>query len=148
MFAVQERIFKEFYSFTFPSEYMSYQAFAEAMDNKLLPAEKAKLSAYFRAFDAQQKSYLTYSDYLLGTFENNSRLSMTISLQDWQQWIQAHLMEVNMNAARRDHIVRSGRSRSTGRTTLSIHLSILQYQEQWQYVDRRVSVRSSIPIRS
>ena len=65
---VQERIFKEFYSYTFPSEYMSFQAFTEAMDNKLSIAEKAKMQAYFRAFDAQQKSYLTYSDYLLGLF--------------------------------------------------------------------------------
>jgi len=63
---VQERIFKEFYSYTFPSEYMSFQAFVEAMDNKLSAAEKSKIQAYFRAFDAQQKSYLTYSDYLLG----------------------------------------------------------------------------------
>ncbi|CAF1408695.1 unnamed protein product [Adineta ricciae] len=63
---LQERVFKEFYSYTFPSEYMSYQAFIEAMDNKLSSAEKVKMQAYFRAFDAQQKSYLTYSDYLLG----------------------------------------------------------------------------------
>ncbi|CAF1531624.1 unnamed protein product, partial [Adineta steineri] len=63
---LQERIFKEFYSYTFPSEYMSYQAFTEAMDNKLSTVEKTKMQAYFRAFDAQQKSYLTYSDYLLG----------------------------------------------------------------------------------
>ncbi|CAF3330348.1 unnamed protein product [Rotaria sp. Silwood1] len=63
---LQERIFKEFYSFTFPSEYMSFQAFVEAMDNKLSTTEKTKIQAYFRAFDAQQKSYLTYSDYLLG----------------------------------------------------------------------------------
>lgn len=65
-FLVQERIFKEFYSYTFPSEYMSFQAFVEVMDNKLSTVEKSKLPAYFRAFDAQQKSYLTYSDYLLG----------------------------------------------------------------------------------
>ena len=45
---------------------MSYQAFLEAMDNKLSIGEKTKMLAYFRAFDAQQKSYLTYSDYLLG----------------------------------------------------------------------------------
>ncbi|UJR25392.1 hypothetical protein I4U23_006740 [Adineta vaga] len=63
---LQERVFKEFYSFTFPSEYMSFQAFTEAMDNKLSSIEKTKIQAYFRAFDAQQKSYLTYSDYLLG----------------------------------------------------------------------------------
>ncbi len=63
---VQERVFKEFYSYTFPSEYMSFQAFAEVMDNKLSTVEKTKLQAYFRAFDGQQKSYLTYSDYLLG----------------------------------------------------------------------------------
>jgi len=36
---------------------MSFQAFTEAMDNKLSTAEKAKMQAYFRAFDAQQKSY-------------------------------------------------------------------------------------------
>jgi Ca2+-binding EF-hand superfamily protein len=65
---VQERVFKEFYSYTFPSEYMSFQAFVEAMDNKLSTIEKTKLQAYFRAFDAQQKSYITYSDYLLGLF--------------------------------------------------------------------------------
>ena len=65
-FLVQERIFKEFYSYTFPSEYMRFQAFVEVMDNKLSTVEKSKLPAYFRAFDAQQKSYLTYSDYLLG----------------------------------------------------------------------------------
>lgn len=47
---------------------MSFQAFVEAMDNKLSAIEKAKMQAYFRAFDAQQKSYLTYSDYLLGLF--------------------------------------------------------------------------------
>jgi Ca2+-binding EF-hand superfamily protein len=47
---------------------MSFQAFTEAMDNKLSTAEKTKMQAYFRAFDAQQKSYLTYSDYLLGLF--------------------------------------------------------------------------------
>jgi Ca2+-binding EF-hand superfamily protein len=63
---LQERIFKEFYSYTFPSEYMSFQAFVEAMDNKISTSEKSKLQAYFRAFDAQQKSYLTYSDYLIG----------------------------------------------------------------------------------
>ena len=70
---VQERIFKEFYSYTFPSEYMSFQAFLEAMDNKLTILEKAKLHAYFRAFDGQQKSYLTYSDYLLGKLFDRSR---------------------------------------------------------------------------
>lgn len=47
---------------------MSFQAFVEVMDNKLSSVEKGKLPAYFRAFDAQQKSYLTYSDYLLGLF--------------------------------------------------------------------------------
>ena len=45
---------------------MSFQAFTEVMDNKLSAVEKAKMQAYFRAFDGQQKSYLTYSDYLLG----------------------------------------------------------------------------------
>ena len=63
---VQERVFKEFYSYTFPSEYMSFQSFSDAMDNKLIGLEKSKLAAYFRAFDAQQNCYLTYSDYLLG----------------------------------------------------------------------------------
>jgi len=47
---------------------MSFQAFVEAMDNKLSTIEKTKFQAYFRAFDGQQKSYLTYSDYLLGLF--------------------------------------------------------------------------------
>ena len=76
---VQERIFKEFYSYTFPSEYMSFQAFAEAMDNKLSATEKTKLQAYFRAFDAQQKSYLTYSDYLLGkSIERISQRSLFV----------------------------------------------------------------------
>lgn len=70
---VQERVFKEFYSYTFPSEHMSYQAFLEAMDNKLSPTEKTKIQAYFRAFDAQQKSYLTYSDYLLGESSPSNR---------------------------------------------------------------------------
>jgi Ca2+-binding EF-hand superfamily protein len=65
-FLVQERIFKEFYSHTFPSEYMSFESFSEAMDNKLIGKEKTKIQAYFRAFDAQQNSYLTYLDYLLG----------------------------------------------------------------------------------
>jgi len=63
---VQERIFKEFYSYTFPSDYMSFESFSEAMDNKLIGKEKNKIQAYFRAFDAQQNSYLTYMDYLLG----------------------------------------------------------------------------------
>ncbi|CAF0923874.1 unnamed protein product, partial [Didymodactylos carnosus] len=63
---LQEKIFKEFNSYTFPSEYMSYQAFCEAMDNKILASDKHKLQRYFRAFDSQQKSYLTYLDYLLG----------------------------------------------------------------------------------
>jgi Ca2+-binding EF-hand superfamily protein len=47
---------------------MSFQAFTDVMDNKLSITEKAKMQAYFRAFDAQQKSYLTYSDYLIGLF--------------------------------------------------------------------------------
>ncbi|CAF0842718.1 unnamed protein product [Didymodactylos carnosus] len=63
---IQEKVFKEFYSHTFPSEYMSYQTFGEAMDNKILAPDKHKLQHYFRAFDSQQKSYLTYSEYLLG----------------------------------------------------------------------------------
>jgi Ca2+-binding EF-hand superfamily protein len=45
---------------------MSFQGFVEAVDNKLTTTEKSKMQAYFRAFDANQKSYLTYSDYLLG----------------------------------------------------------------------------------
>jgi hypothetical protein len=45
---------------------MHLGSFSEAMDNKLTANEKSKIQAYFRAFDAQQKSYLTYSDYLLG----------------------------------------------------------------------------------
>ncbi|CAF0754187.1 unnamed protein product [Rotaria sordida] len=63
---IQERVFKEFYSYTFPSEYMSLKSFTEAMDNKLSTIEKTKIQAYFRAFDAQKTSYLTYLDYLLG----------------------------------------------------------------------------------
>lgn len=65
---VQESIFKEFYSHTFPSEFMSLKSFTEAMDNKLSTAEKGKLQACFRAFDSQKTSYLTYLDYLLGMF--------------------------------------------------------------------------------
>jgi hypothetical protein len=67
LYLVQERIFKEFYSFTFPSEYMSIDSFSQAMDNKLVGIEKRKIEAYFRAFDAQQNYYLTYLDYLLGS---------------------------------------------------------------------------------
>ncbi|CAM2698450.1 unnamed protein product [Rotaria socialis] len=63
---VQESIFKEFYSYTFPSEHMSLKAFTEAMDNKLSTTEKSKIQAYFRAFDSQKNSYLTYTDYLIG----------------------------------------------------------------------------------
>jgi Ca2+-binding EF-hand superfamily protein len=63
---VQERIFKEFYSHTFPSEYMSFRSFSEAMESKLTEQEKSKIQAYFRAFDTQQNFYLTYTDYLLG----------------------------------------------------------------------------------
>jgi Ca2+-binding EF-hand superfamily protein len=65
---VQERIFKEFYSHTFPSEYMSFRSFSEAMESKLTEQEKSKIQAYFRAFDTQQNFYLTYTDYLLGQF--------------------------------------------------------------------------------
>ncbi|UJR23511.1 hypothetical protein I4U23_026508 [Adineta vaga] len=63
---IQERVFKEFYSSTFPSEYMSFQSFSEVMDNKLNGLEKTKIQAYFRAFDTQQNNYLTYMEYLLG----------------------------------------------------------------------------------
>lgn len=66
LFLVQERIFKEFYSFTFPSDYMSFDSFREAMENKLSEKEKNRIQAYFRAFDVQQKFYLSYLDYLLG----------------------------------------------------------------------------------
>lgn len=66
--AVQERIFKEFYSFTFPSDFMSFDSFREAMENKLSEKEKNRLPAYFRAFDSQQNFYLSYLDYLLGLF--------------------------------------------------------------------------------
>lgn len=65
---VQERIFIEFYSHTFPSEFMSLHSFGEAMENKLTALEKTRLSAYFRAFDTQQNNYLTYAEYLLGEF--------------------------------------------------------------------------------
>lgn len=65
-YLVQERIFKEFYSHTFPSEYMNFDSFSEAMDNKLSAKEKGRIQAYFRAFDTQQNFYLTYLDYLLG----------------------------------------------------------------------------------
>ena len=64
----QERIFKEFYSHTFPSEYMSFRAFCEAVENKLMEKEKLRIQGYFRAFDTQQNFYLTYTDYLLGSF--------------------------------------------------------------------------------
>ncbi|CAF2583062.1 unnamed protein product [Rotaria sp. Silwood2] len=63
---IQENVFKEFYSYTFPSEYMSLKSFTEAMDNKLSTTEKTKIQAYFRAFDSQKNSYLTYLDYLVG----------------------------------------------------------------------------------
>ncbi|CAF0822203.1 unnamed protein product [Adineta steineri] len=63
---IQERIFKEFYSYTFPSEYMNFDSFTEAMDNKLIGLEKNKIQSYFRAFDGQQNCYLTFTDYLLG----------------------------------------------------------------------------------
>ncbi|CAF0823853.1 unnamed protein product [Adineta ricciae] len=63
---IQERVFKEFYSYTFPSEYMSFRTFSEIMDNKLSTIEKTKMQAYFRAFDTQQNNYLTYTEYLLG----------------------------------------------------------------------------------
>ena len=65
-FLVQEAIFKEFYSYTFPSDYMNFDNFSQAMDNKLSLIEKNRMDAYFRAFDSQQKSYLTYLDYLVG----------------------------------------------------------------------------------
>ncbi len=69
-YLVQERIFKEFYSHTFPSEYMSFRSFSEAMENKLMEKDKNKIQAYFRAFDSQQNLYLTYTDYLLGQLSN------------------------------------------------------------------------------
>ena len=65
-FSVQEMIFKEFYSYTFPSEYMNFDNFSQAMDNKLSLLEKSRIEAYFRAFDGQQRLYLTYPDYLVG----------------------------------------------------------------------------------
>lgn len=66
VFPVQEAIFKEFYSYTFPSDYMNFDNFSQAMDNKLSLIEKSRMDAYFRAFDSQQKSYLTYLEYLVG----------------------------------------------------------------------------------
>lgn len=48
---------------------MSLRSFSEALDNKLLEKDKSKMPAYFRAFDTQQNSYLTYTDYLFGLFE-------------------------------------------------------------------------------
>ena len=47
---------------------MSFQTFSEIMDNKLSTIEKPKMQAYFRAFDTQQSNYLTYTEYLLGSF--------------------------------------------------------------------------------
>lgn len=47
---------------------MNWKTFMEAMDNKLSAVEKNKMSAYFRAFDSQKTSYVTYMDYLLGSF--------------------------------------------------------------------------------
>ena len=45
---------------------MNLENFSTAMENKLLGSEKNRIQAYFRAFDAHQKSYLTYLDYLFG----------------------------------------------------------------------------------
>jgi Ca2+-binding EF-hand superfamily protein len=45
---------------------MSFRAFTEAMENKLMEQEKIRIQSYFRAFDTHQNFYLTYTDYLLG----------------------------------------------------------------------------------
>ena len=45
---------------------MNLDNFAQAIENKLSLTEKVRIPAYFRAFDSQQKMYLTYFDYLLG----------------------------------------------------------------------------------
>ena len=78
MFAlVQKRIFNEFYSFTFPSDFMNIENFSQAIENKLNPNETNRIKAYFRAFDAQKNEYLTFSDYLIG--KNNSKEIMNIN---------------------------------------------------------------------
>ena len=64
MILVQEKLFEEFFSFTFPSEYMSIKAFNEIILQHGIEANK--IVDYFRAFDIGQKNCINFNEYLLG----------------------------------------------------------------------------------
>ena len=65
-YLVQERLFEEFFSFSYPCEYLSLKVFNEIIISRGLNEKKA--NDYFRAFDIGQKYCLNFNDYLLGNF--------------------------------------------------------------------------------
>ncbi len=61
---VQEKLFEEFFSFTYPSEYMGIKAFNELILQHGIDGNK--IIDYFRAFDIGQNNCLNFKDYVLG----------------------------------------------------------------------------------
>jgi Ca2+-binding EF-hand superfamily protein len=66
---VEHEIRQEFFSSSFPSDWMNFDTFCQVIRNKLRPMENARVSSYFRAFDATKTGYLNYDTYLLGMIE-------------------------------------------------------------------------------
>ena len=61
---MQAKIFEEFFSYSYPSEYVSYRVFEDVLRAHSL--DTGKLKEYFNSFDASIKGSLTFLDYLLG----------------------------------------------------------------------------------
>ena len=61
---IQEKLYEEYHHAVLPSDYLNFDTFKELIVRKGL--ESSRVMDYFRAFDATQRNYLTFLDYLLG----------------------------------------------------------------------------------
>ena len=62
--SIQEKLYEEYHHAVTPSDYLNLEIFKELLQSKGL--ESSNILDYFRAFDSNQRNYLTFVDYLLG----------------------------------------------------------------------------------
>jgi hypothetical protein len=63
---IQERLFDEYFTYSYPSEYLSQQVFEYIISSHGLDTNKTK--EYFNAFDIGQKNNLNFNDFILGIY--------------------------------------------------------------------------------
>ena len=61
---IQEQFYEVYHRAVAPSEYLNIETFKTLISNMALESQRS--IDYFRAFDATQRNYLTFLDYLLG----------------------------------------------------------------------------------